>query len=418
MFTYHNSQNGAINNTDLVPNPLNFNASNGDIVWSRIETTEGCFRTARVNLVVSTTQIPSSFNPAPLEECDDYVDVSNLANDGFDNFDIDTAYTQSIKSVFPVGQQPFLTVTYYESYNNALLLQFPIPDPNNYRNSTANNQSVWARVDSSLNSDSGCQGIKELQLIVNSLPEVNLGVNFTLCVDPVTGIGSRIVDATPSNSGNFSYAWTPANPAVDTLGNESAQFEITQGGTFSVIVTNTATNCTVSDTITADFSSEPEFFIAEVVTPAFSSGLTTIISSATGGFGEYEYSLNLIDWQISNTFTDLPNGSYTVYVRDIQGCGLKLVDNLFAITYPNFFTPNGDGYNDTWGITGLDASYVAQITIYDRYGKLLKQIDPNGNGWNGMYNGQLLPATDYWFKIEYTEDGSRKEFKSHFSLKR
>jgi gliding motility-associated-like protein len=418
LFTYHNSQNGAINDTDLVPNDLNFNASNGAVVWSRIETTNGCFRTSRVNLVVSTTQIPSSFNPAPLEECDDYVDATNLANDGFDNFDVDTAYTQSIKNVFPAGQQPFLIVTYYESYNNALLKQFPIPDPTNYRNSTANTQPIWARVDSTLNSDSGCQGIKELRLIVNPLPDIDLGINFTLCVDPVTGIGSKTVDATPSNSGNFSYAWTPTNPAVDTLGNENAQFEITQGGTFSVIVTNTVTNCTVSDTIVADFSSEPEFFIAEVVTPAFSTGLTTIVSTATGGFGQYEYSLNLIDWQISNTFTDLPNGSYTVYVRDIQGCGLKLVENLFAITYPNFFTPNGDGYNDTWGITGLDASYAAQITIYDRYGKLLKQISPNGSGWNGMYNGQILPATDYWFKIEYTEDGSRKEFKSHFSLKR
>lgn len=416
IFSYHTSQFGANNASDLIPNPLNFNASNGAVVWARIETTNGCFRIARVDLVVSTTQIPATFNPLPLEECDDYVDTTNLANDGFDTFDIDAAYTQQIKDVFTIAQQPFLLVSYYTSYNNALLLQNPILNTTTFTNTTPNAQTIWVRVDSSLNTDSGCQGIKELQLIVNPLPIVNLGADFTLCVDPTTQIGTQTIDATPTLTGNFSYVWTPSNPST-TLGNESPQFEITQGGTYSVTVTNTDTGCQVTDAVMVTISSEPESFTADVVTPAFSTGLT-IVGLATGGYGQYEYSLDLIDWQTSNTFTDLATGNYTVYVRDIQGCGIKFVENLFAITYPNFFTPNGDGFNDTWNITGLDASYAAQITIFDRYGKLLKQIDPNGSGWNGMYNGQLLPATDYWFKIEYTEDGTRKEFKSHFSLKR
>jgi len=292
----------------------------------------------------------------------------------------------------------------------------PITNSTDYRNITANAQPIWARVDSSLNTDSGCKGIKELRLVVNPLPDVDLGVNFTLCVDPVTGIGSEIVDATPATPGNYQYVWTPSNPNVDALGNESAQFDITQAGTFSVIVSNSTTGCQNFDSITADFSSEPATFTANVITPAFSTGLTTIECIATGGFGTYEYSLNLIDWQTSPIFTDLPNGTYTAYVRDIQGCDILSVPNLFAITYPNFFTPNGDGYHDTWNITGLDDTYNANIFIYDRYGKLLKQITPNGQGWNGTFNGQPLPSTDYWFRIEYTESNMRKEFKSHFSL--
>ena len=417
IFTYHNSQSGANNNNDLIANELNHIASNGSAIWVRSETSKGCYRVTKVNLVVSTTQIPASFNPAPLEECDDYVDATNLDNDGFDNFDIETAFTQLIKNVFPVGQRPFLEISYYESYDDALLIVNPITNSTDYRNITANAQSIWARVDSSLNTDSGCKGIKELQLIVNPLPDVDLGVNFTLCVDPVTGVGSEIVDATPVTPGNYQYTWTPTNPNVDAFGNESAQFDITQGGTFSVIVTNTDTGCqNYNDSITATFSSEPATFTASVITPAFSSGLTTIECVATGGFGTYEYSLNLIDWQTSPIFTDLPNGNYTAYVRDLQGCDILSVPNLFAITYPNFFTPNGDGYHDTWNITGLDDSYAANIFIYDRYGKLLKQIIPNGIGWNGTFNGQPLPSTDYWFRIEYTESNVRKEFKSHFSL--
>lgn len=416
IFSYHNSQSGANNNNDLVSNELNYFASNGSVVWARIQTAEGCFRVSKVNLVVSTTQIPASFNPAPLEECDDYVDATNLANDGFDNFDIESNFTQLIKDVFPLGQRPFLVITYYESFDDALLIVNPILNTSDYRNINSSSQSIWARVDSRLNNDSGCKGIKELQLVVNPLPEFELGDDFTLCVDPLTGIGSEIIDATPTVAGSYSYAWTPANTNVDAFGNESALYDITQGGTFSVIVTNTLTSCQNFDSITATFSSEPATFTASVVTPAFSSGLTTIECIATGGFGVYEYSLNLIDWQSSPIFTDLENGTYTAYVRDLQGCDILSVPNLFAVTYPNFFTPNGDGYHDTWNIFGLDDSYAANINIYDRYGKLLKQISPNGSGWDGTYNGNILPSTDYWFKIEYTEDNVRKEFKSHFSL--
>lgn len=91
---------------------------------------------------------------------------------------------------------------------------------------------------------------------------------------------------------------------------------------------------------------------------------------------------------------------------------------MYAITYPNFFTPNGDGYNDFWNISNLPETFEPKIYIFDRYGKLIKQINPYGNGWDGTFNGQNLPSTDYWFKLEYVENGTNKEFKSHFSLKR
>ncbi|WP_442787965.1 T9SS type B sorting domain-containing protein, partial [Flavobacterium suncheonense] len=85
----------------------------------------------------------------------------------------------------------------------------------------------------------------------------------------------------------------------------------------------------------------------------------------------------------------------------------------------NFFTPNGDGINDTWNIWSLRTiDQAAEIHIYDRYGKLIKQITPMGNGWDGTYNGQLLPSTDYWFTVKFDENGAGRIFKSHFSMKR
>ena len=191
---------------------------------------------------------------------------------------------------FPVGQS--YTYSYYLNEADAISEQNAITTFLNFRNTIPDNQTIWVRIESNLYE---CAGLGPfLKLIVNPLPDVNLGENFALCLDPVTGIGSQIVDATPATSGNYSYAWTPINP----LGN-SPFYNITAAGTYSVVVTNTITNCQNFDTILATFSSEPATFDANLITPAFSSGLATIEAIATGGFGVYEYSLNAIDWQSS-----------------------------------------------------------------------------------------------------------------------
>jgi len=90
-----------------------------------------------------------------------------------------------------------------------------------------------------------------------------------------------------------------------------------------------------------------------------------------------------------------------------------------VIDYPRFFTPNEDAYNNRWNIIGIaSGDPTAKIYIFDRYGKLLKQISPIGDGWDGTYNGSPLPSSDYWFQVEYTENETRKEFRGHFTLKR
>jgi gliding motility-associated-like protein len=94
-----------------------------------------------------------------------------------------------------------------------------------------------------------------------------------------------------------------------------------------------------------------------------------------------------------------------------------------VLDYPNYFTPNGDNYNDNWNIYGIQGQPFAKINIFDRYGKFIIQINPLGLGWDGNYNGRQLPATDYWFVLEYLEKDSTgsdvwRTFKSHFSLLR
>ncbi|MDP5077741.1 MAG: T9SS type B sorting domain-containing protein, partial [Nonlabens sp.] len=77
-----------------------------------------------------------------------------------------------------------------------------------------------------------------------------------------------------------------------------------------------------------------------------------------------------------------------------------------------YFTPNNDGYHDTWSIPEA----VSEIYIFDRFGKLVAIISP-GKSWDGTYNGVLLNQTDYWYKTEVLNNfGVRMELKGHFSL--
>jgi gliding motility-associated-like protein len=87
----------------------------------------------------------------------------------------------------------------------------------------------------------------------------------------------------------------------------------------------------------------------------------------------------------------------------------------------NFFTPNGDGFNDTWKIKGIRSNNYnfSKISVFDRYGKLLKNMTINSNFWDGTYNGVLMPTNDYWYSIELTKiDGTHFVRQGHFTLRR
>jgi gliding motility-associated-like protein len=121
-------------------------------------------------------------------------------------------------------------------------------------------------------------------------------------------------------------------------------------------------------------------------------------------------------FQTSNLFENVISGIHEVYISDKNGCGI-VSKTIAVIGIPKFFTPNGDGQNDFWTIKGINGTFSSKsiIYIFDRYGKLLKQLLPSSQGWDGTINGALMPADDYWFTLKL-EDG--RETKGHFSLKR
>ncbi|MAP05079.1 MAG: concanavalin A lectin, partial [Formosa sp.] len=139
--------------------------------------------------------------------------------------------------------------------------------------------------------------------------------------------------------------------------------------------------------------------------------------SVSGGSGNYEYQLDGGGWQNSAIFQNVVGcENHIIKVKDAEGCSNEPETIFTILDYPKFFTPNGDGYNDIWNIRCLQTQ-PGVISIFNRHGKLLNQFKTNFAGWNGTYNGKLLPASDYWFIVTYyDENGKEKQFKSHFSL--
>ncbi|MGL5111519.1 MAG: T9SS type B sorting domain-containing protein, partial [Flavobacterium sp.] len=107
-----------------------------------------------------------------------------------------------------------------------------------------------------------------------------------------------------------------------------------------------------------------------------------------------------------------------ITIKDTKGGCNDRILSANVLKYPKFFTPNNDGFNDTWNIKDLAFQPEAVVSIFDRYGKFLKEIKPSGQGWDGNYNGRPLPSTDYWFKVIYFSNNKEQVFKAHFSMKR
>lgn len=184
------------------------------------------------------------------------------------------------------------------------------------------------------------------------------------------------------------YEWT------DQDGNtisQTAGVVFTEEGTYQLQAGINGIPCSVYRDLEVSFSTTPT--ITEI-----KSTENTLTVYATGD-GPLEYSLNEVFWQGSNIFQNLQPGIYFVFVRDRKGCGTWAKQGAL-IGVPNFISPNGDGYNDTWKIRALEAFPNTRLQIFDRYGKLfVDKILTTGFEWNGKYNNQQLPSGTYWYII-------------------
>ncbi|SMG09602.1 T9SS type B sorting domain-containing protein [Arenibacter troitsensis] len=138
--------------------------------------------------------------------------------------------------------------------------------------------------------------------------------------------------------------------------------------------------------------------------------------------GNYEYAINGGQFQDDPVFNNVPPGVNTVIINDKNGCGTTEPIEFLVVGYPKFFTPNADGIHDRWNVYGISTLIDPVVFIFDRYGKLLKQIDETTIGWDGTFNGRPMPSSDYWFRMDYSRDENgiivARSVRTHFTLKR
>ncbi len=302
-----------------------------------------------------------------------------------------------------------------------------IDTPNAYMGQ--DQEVIYVRLENRL---SGCFDTEIFNLGVNNI-DFSLLNNYTICIntDGTEVVSPPILDTT-LNMVDYTFEWYLDGVLIAGAVNNS--HIPVQGGTYNVVVTDLDSGCKTNiddpNTTTEVNESSRPILTADQVSLSFVQK-NAILATAIGagalinGNAAYEFSLDGSPW-VSNTpndgtytFENVGAGEHTISARDINGCGQSSV-TITVLDYPTNFTPNGDGYNDRWNIVGIENQPDAKIYIFNRYGKLIKQISPIGLGWDGTFNNVLVPSDDYWFKVEYIEpnDNTKKEFMTHFTLKR
>ena len=436
-YTYIDSDGTAVNSTTL-PATINLTNQKIDIKLTNTVGVSQPFESiGSINFKVFQT--PTPFSGIKIEECDD--EESGADDDGISVFDIDLDTFKRSLFINPLDTtspevQDFNDFEFNFSLydNNDVLISGPAKsiDP---KISAENGYYIISEISNPLSTafTLSCESSVRVDFVVNPLPSFDIDDPIVVCLNPLPDNPLEI-GTYNWNEGNdptvYNYSWSRVdlNGAQDTAYNETTEtIKVDKGGVYTVIVEDAITFCTRSKSITVTESEMANISLDDITVEDLTNDNTNTITidPLNLGIGDYEFSLDEAfgPYQDEPVFESVKPGIHTIYIRDKNsyytydyGCGIAQID-ISVIGYRKYFTPNGDGVNETWKILGIRSDFNAgsKVYIFDRFGKLLKQLDPLSNGWDGTYLGKPMPATDYWFRT-YLEDG--REFKGHFSLVR
>ncbi|SMC59902.1 gliding motility-associated C-terminal domain-containing protein [Moheibacter sediminis] len=365
QISYHEELNEALDGSNPLSDPYTNSTPFADMIYIRIhESTNNDTYIIPVSIIVD---IKPEANDTTLTECLD------------ENLGWATFYLNETSNAINPTAANF---TYYASIEdlnnniNPLPIIYEIPA----------NKTIYAKVKD--NSASACYNVAEIELIVPSAENVNYEPNVVFC------LGTSEVLSVPNEF--VSYQW---NGLIDDDLDQnlnSNEVIITHPGNYFLTVTD-INNCTFNVPFTAILDGMPE--VTDVIING--NSITVEVSPS----GQYEYSLNGIFWQSSNTFHNVEIADYEIYVRDFTGCRNDGYEFIF-FNVPNFISPNGDGYNDVWTIRGITQYPDAHVQIFDRYGKLFidRKAGNNDTVWDGKYLGREIPSGTYWYIIKLKDE--------------
>ncbi len=199
-----------------------------------------------------------------------------------------------------------------------------------------------------------------------------------------------------SNITDPTYLWN--------TGETSQGIDLNTAGTYTVEITGGV--CSFETRVfNVTFLEDP------IIDSVISDGRSIIVN--IGNLGDFLFSLDGDIFQTNNTFFNIEGGLYTVMVKQ-RNCPEIIETEHLHFFIPKFFTPNSDGVNDTFNLAGIEFYNSSEVSIFNRYGKLIKYSKNSSFSWDGTQSGRFLPADDYWYVV-IIED---QKFAGHFTLKR
>ena len=338
------------------------------------------------------------------------IELCDANSDGVETFNLEPAIQQALD-----GQDKTnFEITFFKSREDALSNTNEIGT--SYQNSELT-ETLFAKITSVTNPL--CFNITSFQVKLNQGATILIKDNLFFCA-----IDSSLeVTANPNSDRNI---WN----RIDTLGNRTQisnknSVNITEDGMYELIQLNdfvsssgitTCTNKKVFNVSKLEPATIVNFEKKEVTT-------NNSVQINISGNGMYEFSIQRLDqgsfstsFRDANFFDKLSPGDYKVTINEKSGCGTT--SETFNIAgFAPFFTPNGDGINDSWGLKSASNEFNdAQIFIFNRYGKLIIQLFSFEEKWDGTYKGNPLPSSEYWYRFESKNKGISST--GHFMLKR
>lgn len=242
-----------------------------------------------------------------------------------------------------------------------------------------------------VSNNADCLAIGEVTFdILLGVEEENKDINFCTSDGGVT----LVLDDT-----YLSYQWS--------TGETTPTITVNEAGSYNVAL-ETFAGCTgiiqfvVSETQIFDISievSDFQMYNSIIVTPSDTS--LDLLYSIDGG----------LTYQTHGNFKNLVPKYYNLIVKDLADCN-EYNEFILIRGAPRFFTPNNDGTHDLWHVNQAANYQGLEVKIFDRFGKLLYEMDHTNRGWDGTYNGVLMPTNGYWYQIAY--EGA--EYYGHFTL--